>query len=738
MDCSCDWTSLRYQATHQVENDTYAKSHTWRVYERASDSGGATSMARNALCCVQLQEQERAWCGLHVEVSVEERPDWLEIVRGVLESALDKSEWKKKVRTRLEVTQGGTPAEPSSRSFREIVAALRRLGLRWQRSRRRSTRTQPGEPKAKPRREGAWLLEPASGRRRPTVVERPGRGAEIAIGFSGGGLRATAFGLGAMWALNDLGLTEAVSSMSSVSGGSVLAAAWLRHVHLGENNTFEDFAGALFRFMVESPDHPPSEVHEPRQREVGLPGRYADLLARTLLAPSKPTAASDQLQYDVDAPDLTLGCVTNSQLETAFQITEMVRATSFVLGTHRVDSVSPGSAEGNLIRPSRAIWGSANVLELAPEAVSQIRLADVVAASAAFPVGFEPLVFPRDFILDREVERRFSEEIRKLLPAAAASSDAEQGSGQLPLIDGGAFDNQGIGLLRRAAERVSNRAIRMLLVVDADGHNEEVPILRPTRSALAKPRLRTFASSIRKLSRGQVLVATLAGALIAAGIGCFGLLLTGLAVTVVGTIAGAKKVVNVVHNSVPPALAPLQLLRPQHAIPALWTRIMLIKALLTSSFMRRVRRLNYSSLYKGRLPARVTIRQIGIRSLVHHGKAQTVNPPETREQRFARRYPLSERTYSDADRASQLSTSLRLGLDYEKRKDRANRAIRAGHASTLLGLLKVLHFTPQLRTAEARALLLEIDTRWRELWHTGGTPEQPTWAVAASNSSDLR
>ncbi|MEQ3552830.1 patatin-like phospholipase family protein [Pseudonocardia nematodicida] len=48
----------------------------------------------------------------------------------------------------------------------------------------------------------------------------------VGIAFSGGGFRATAFGLGALRALHDVGLLEHVEVVSGISGGSLLTAMW--------------------------------------------------------------------------------------------------------------------------------------------------------------------------------------------------------------------------------------------------------------------------------------------------------------------------------------------------------------------------------------------------------------------------------------------------------------------------------------------------------------------------------
>ena len=66
----------------------------------------------------------------------------------------------------------------------------------------------------------------------------------------------------------------------------------------------------------------------------------------------------------------------------------------------------------------------------------KVRLADAIASSSCFPVGFEPLVFPDDYFKDHN-----STDYKNL-----------KGLGRfiegVGIMDGGIADNQGIGSMR--------------------------------------------------------------------------------------------------------------------------------------------------------------------------------------------------------------------------------------------------------------------------------------------------
>ena len=88
----------------------------------------------------------------------------------------------------------------------------------------RQTQEGPRESSRAPRssaQEPALWVHPSSAAM-TTPSERP----SVGLAFSGGGFRATAFGLGALRALHDRGILPNVRVVSGVSGGSLLAAMW--------------------------------------------------------------------------------------------------------------------------------------------------------------------------------------------------------------------------------------------------------------------------------------------------------------------------------------------------------------------------------------------------------------------------------------------------------------------------------------------------------------------------------
>jgi NTE family protein len=67
---------------------------------------------------------------------------------------------------------------------------------------------------------------PSSGPLRPETPRSEVR-STLGLALSGGGSRAAAFHRGTVQGLSDIGLLDEIDVVSSVSGGSVFAAAWM-------------------------------------------------------------------------------------------------------------------------------------------------------------------------------------------------------------------------------------------------------------------------------------------------------------------------------------------------------------------------------------------------------------------------------------------------------------------------------------------------------------------------------
>ena len=238
----------------------------------------------------------------------------------------------------------------------------------------------------------------------------------IGLALSGGGFRATLFHLGALRRLDELGILGALTDVSSVSGGSIMAAA-------------------LAHAMIESPPQPgerlanfdamAKQVHDltscnlrrrilfERLEPTNWHHSLAELVAKELTkrVTDKPLSALPT------APDFAF-CATDMAFGVNWEYTRL-RAGDFQAG---YSTRSPGS----------------------------IPIAHAAAASACFPPVFEPI--------DTMVPAT------ELTGGDATGPDADHCRTRIRLTDGGVYDNMGLEPLWKS--------VKILLVCDAGGEFE--------------------------------------------------------------------------------------------------------------------------------------------------------------------------------------------------------------------------------------------------------------------------
>lgn len=222
-------------------------------------------------------------------------------------------------------------------------------------------------------------------------------GKTLGIALSGGGYRATLFGLGSLWRLNDAGLLGRLDRITSVSGGSILAGilalAWskLRFDHDRADNFVALVAQPVQKFC--------SKTIDVRAGLAGLltPGKSAgDYLiqcyAKTLFG---KTRISDLPIADGKNNPRFIFYATNMQTGRSFRFRQDMMA-DYLLGICRDPDVP---------------------------------LATAVAASSAFPPIFSPIILhthPTDWVEGAPIAER--EALQK----------------RIVLADGGIYDNMGL------------------------------------------------------------------------------------------------------------------------------------------------------------------------------------------------------------------------------------------------------------------------------------------------------
>jgi predicted acylesterase/phospholipase RssA len=218
----------------------------------------------------------------------------------------------------------------------------------------------------------------------------------IGLAVSGGGFRATAFGLGCLRALRDLDLLQSVRVVSGISGGSLLAAMWA----YGPSD-FTEFDASVASMLG-------TNLQCELARRTFTPAAITRNL--TSLAVSATTGRprrhnrTDSLVAALSAREFgqrTMSEVTHPGLATVISATDMASGNAVRFGS----AASSCSAYGEITNP--------------------VTVAEAVAASAAFPV---------------------------LLPALCRDFQFRDSAGALTtrtvtMTDGGVYDNLGLSPL---------------------------------------------------------------------------------------------------------------------------------------------------------------------------------------------------------------------------------------------------------------------------------------------------
>ncbi|MCY4088149.1 MAG: ThiF family adenylyltransferase [Actinomycetia bacterium] len=275
------------------------------------------------------------------------------------------------------------------------------------------------------------------------VGQEPEKSRNVGLALSGGGSRAIAFHLGCLRALDDLGLLGRLQVVSSVSGGSVIAA-----MYAYSNDSFAEFdarvvallSQGLTGVIVRAALRPSSLVKT--AWSLGTAGAISGLrmlihlvpplLISERLDPGKPPpirtfsrseAFRDAIEESLFG-DTLVRDVARDSLDTVINATELRTGSAFRFGSRQSGCWRLGT-----INPRDAL------------------VADAVAASAAYPA-----LLPT---LDRSY--RFTK--------SGVTSDPER----VLLTDGGVFENLGISPMEPGREpSISTNVFKPAYIISCD------------------------------------------------------------------------------------------------------------------------------------------------------------------------------------------------------------------------------------------------------------------------------
>ncbi len=320
----------------------------------------------------------------------------------------------------------------------------------------------------------------------------------IGLAFSGGGYRAASFALGTLSYLNkirwnDKSMLESVSYISSASGGSFTNAAYALSVV--EATGFDAFYKKFFENIegVKLLDRVFENLNDPDAWK-DCPEKRRNMINAFALS-------YNQLFFEGKTVDDIMYKGINGPLdEICFNTTEFYHGLLF----RQAVKLKPDSKSDKTF-----LYGN-YIIHLMNHAEKHLKLADLVAASSCFPAGFEPILFPDEFIYndtdgkikagilenlciepqelqvdelklihnDADVDnlvKNLAHPVNIEVLAEEAKQLSLRNNLKIGFMDGGITDNQGLESIMRANERRVNKEtdfkeFDLMLICDVGSH----------------------------------------------------------------------------------------------------------------------------------------------------------------------------------------------------------------------------------------------------------------------------
>lgn len=207
----------------------------------------------------------------------------------------------------------------------------------------------------------------------------------IALCLSGGGYRAAVFHLGTIDMLNELGLLDKVKLLSTVSGGTFTGVSYaMWRINQPNLEKFADFYQEFYCFAADN--NIIEEAIELLTKEAEKDSDKDLSLIRGAAAIYNKTLPFSSGKYFGDLYD-SQGKLKAPFKDLIFNATEFLHGNSFRFRASQSNKIVIGN----------------KFFEIDQESAKHILLADIIAASSCFPGGFEPLIFPDEFVWKKEI-----------------------------------------------------------------------------------------------------------------------------------------------------------------------------------------------------------------------------------------------------------------------------------------------------------------------------------------------
>ena len=401
----------------------------------------------------------------------------------------------------------------------------------------------------------------------------------IGLAFSGGGYRAATFDLGTLSFLNTIRLDDGrtlldcVSALTSVSGGTIPAMKYMLARAHGQQ--VDDMVAELFDFLCNE-----------------------DLVSRALQGLSAEKANREASSIKIMAGIYDECLFGGAELGDIIDNFDRIPVKDYTALATDFDNSLPfrfRMCEGRMTDGQRITYGAFGngKHNIGLSVARHITPGEALACSSCFPSGFEPMMYPDDFKVSQQ-------------PDIASNIKARFG-----LMDGGITDNQGIEPVLKAEERMrkyrqdksrGDKALDLVIVSDVSspymvGYTPSEQMMPDGVGKLTLGRLRNYGLI------SEVIVMALFILALALGSNFW----LGVMSVILAVVTGANIVGALLKNKMFAAIGKtfigdrakfLSHLKFATLESMLMNRAKSVIKMSSTVFLKRLRQVNYSSLYE--------------------------------------------------------------------------------------------------------------------------------------------
>ena len=401
----------------------------------------------------------------------------------------------------------------------------------------------------------------------------------IGMAFSGGGYKAATFDLGTLSFLNSIRLEDGrtllscVTALTSVSGGTIPALKYM--LALAKGQPIDEMIAELFDFLCNEDlvSHAMDGINaEKANRDSSTIKLMASIYDKYLFKGALMGDIIDKMG-SIPVKDYTaLATDFDNSLPFRFRVTYGYMTTG-----ERISYGVFGNGEHNI--------GLDTARHITP--------GEALACSSCFPSGFEPMMYPDDFQVSQQAE------IASMITS------------RFGIMDGGIVDNQGIGPLLLAEERLhtyredkqrTDKAFDLVIISDVAG--EDMDGYVPSEQMMSKSAGRLTLGRLRNyglITEGAVMALFIL-ALAMGNDFWLGVLTVILAIVTVINVIGAlfkNKMFKAISSTfIGDRARFLSHMKFASAEAMLMNRAKSIIMMTSEVFLNQLRRKNYDSIYK--------------------------------------------------------------------------------------------------------------------------------------------